>query len=333
MSGLDIIVVGASAGGIEALVQLVRGLPAGLPASVFVVCHFPSGFPSRLPEILSREGPLLARHARDGEATDPGHIYVAPPDLHLALEPGLVRLSRGPRENRFRPSIDVLFRSAARAYGPRVGAVMLSGSLIDGVAGLLAVRGAGGVAVVQDPADALLPDLPRSALKMTGADHVIPAREIGPLLARLAVGPRPGAVPMNDPIERITQTAERDLAQQGKNGRPGQISAFTCPECGGALWQMDEQKLVGFRCHVGHAYAAEVLLEEKSAALEAALWTAVRMFREKAVLARQMAGRARAAGTNDAAERFEDEARLADQHGEMIRGCLGQGEAAPPVKG
>jgi two-component system, chemotaxis family, protein-glutamate methylesterase/glutaminase len=181
----DVIVVGASAGGVEALSELVRGLPPGLPAAVFVVCHFPTGPRSLLPEILSRQGPLLARHASDGEPIYPGHIYVAPPDYHLVLEPGLVRLGHGPRENRFRPSIDPLFRSAARAFGPRVIAVILSGALTDGVAGLLAVRAAGGVAVVQDPADAVLPSLPQAAWDVAGADHVVPARGLAPLLAEL----------------------------------------------------------------------------------------------------------------------------------------------------
>jgi two-component system chemotaxis response regulator CheB len=148
MAGHDIIVVGASAGGVDALLQVARGLPAGLPAAVFVVCHVPAGAKSILPEVLSRAGHLLATHARDGEPFYPGHIYVAPPDCHLLVEPGAVRLSRAPRENLHRPAVDPLFRSAARAFGKRVVGVILSGSMHDGVAGLLAVRGAGGLAVV-----------------------------------------------------------------------------------------------------------------------------------------------------------------------------------------
>src|SRR5947209_7433882 len=149
MVGHDIIVVGASAGGVDVLAHVARGLPAGLPAAIFVVCHFPPGGASVLPEILSRSGPLLASHARDGEPTYPGHVYVAPPDLHLLVAPGQARLSHGARENGFRPAIDVLFRSAARTYAARVVAVVLTGSLYDGVAGLLAIRAAGGIAVVQ----------------------------------------------------------------------------------------------------------------------------------------------------------------------------------------
>jgi two-component system chemotaxis response regulator CheB len=178
MPNHDIIVVGASAGGIEVLRELVAGLPAGLPASLLVVCHVQPGARSILPEILSRAGPLLARHAGDGEPIYPGHIYVAPPDDHLLVGRGVMRLDHGPRENRHRPAIDPLFRSAARAYGPRVAGVILTGYLDDGAAGLLAIRAAGGVAVVQDPADA-----------MVGADHVVAGRQLPALLTALVQRP------------------------------------------------------------------------------------------------------------------------------------------------
>lgn len=183
MLARDIAVVGASAGGIEALIQLVQGLPAGLPAAAFVACHVSSEGVSILPEILSRRGRILAVHPRDGEEVRPGQIYVAPQDRHMTLEPGAVRVGRGPRDHRFRPAIDPLSRSAARAYGPRVIGVLLSGALPDGVAGLLAVRAAGGLRVIQDPEDALLPALPRDAHPVAGADHVVPARGMAALLA------------------------------------------------------------------------------------------------------------------------------------------------------
>jgi two-component system chemotaxis response regulator CheB len=334
VTGRDIIVVGASTGGVETLCQLARGLPPGLPAAVFVVCHFPSGGTSVLPEILSRQGPLLARHARDGEPIYPAHIYVAPPDHHLLIEPATVRLSRGPRENRFRPAIDPLFRSAARACGARVVAVLLSGALSDGVAGLLAVRAAGGLAVIQDPADAIVPNLPQEALNIAGADYVATAADLGPLLARLIPSnPGTGDAAMKDPVERIEQTAYRDLDAQAHGGRRGTVSIFTCPECGGCMWQLDEKELVRFRCHLGHGYAAETLLEEQDAALEAALWTAVRIFREKGVLGRQMAGRARDTGNGGAAERFEEEARLADRYGGLIHQFLLQAGSAGSEEG
>ena len=180
MSGHDMITIGASAGGVEALTELVRGLPVDLPASVFVSLHVPPHGTSMLPQILSRRGPLPAHHARDGEPIEPGRIYVAPPDLHLLIHQGVVRLSRGPRENGFRPAIDPLFRTAARWHGPRVVGVILSGTLDDGTAGLLAIKERGGFAVVQDPDDALFPGMPRNAMDVVHVDHVLPASEHPP---------------------------------------------------------------------------------------------------------------------------------------------------------
>jgi two-component system chemotaxis response regulator CheB len=324
MAGHDIIVVGASAGGVEVLVELARGLPPGLPAAVFVVCHFPAGSTSVLPEILSRSGPLLARHARDGEPIYPGHIYIAPPDIHMLLQPGQVQLLRMARENNFRPAIDPLFRSAARVYGPRVIGVVLTGALYDGVAGLLAVRAAGGIGVVQDPRDALVAALPQSATAIAGADHVVRVADLAPLLVTLVHSPvpNPGGSNMADPLEKMPQIVDRDMDAQSNGRRRGSLSVFTCPECGGAMWQVDESELVRFRCHVGHAYYGERLLAEQSEVLEAALWTAVRSFREKSVLARQLAEEHRRRGHPAAAERFEDQAREATYYGEVIREYL-----------
>jgi two-component system chemotaxis response regulator CheB len=297
MAGQDIIVVGASAGGVEALTRLVGAFPPGLPAAVFVVCHFPGEATSTLPQILSRSGPVLASHARGGEPIQHGQIYVAPPDYHMLLRPGFIELDHGARENRHRPAIDPLFRTAARAYGDRVAGVILSGLLADGVAGLLAVRSAGGVAVVQDPAEAELAGMPEAALQIAGADYVLPAAEIGGLLARLPRQPVPGSggPDMADPLEQMPVKVVEDMTAQAAGARRGELSVYSCPECGGTLWQVDEPNLLRFRCHVGHSYYGESLLLEKSHALEAALWTAVRTFKEKAVLARQMAAEIHAA--------------------------------------
>jgi two-component system chemotaxis response regulator CheB len=324
MAGHDIIVVGASTGGVEVLAELARGLPPGLPAAIFVVCHFPAGSASILPEILSRSGPLLASHAHDGEPTYPGHIYIAPPDIHMQLQPGEIQLIRLARENGFRPAIDPLFRSAARVYGPRVIGVVLTGALYDGVAGLLAIRGAGGIAVVQDPRDAVVAALPQSATAIAGADHVVRASELAPLLVKLVHSPvpNPGGSNMADPLEKMPQIVDRDMDAQSNGRHRGALSVFTCPECGGAMWQVDESELVRFRCHVGHAYYAERLLAEQSEALEAALWRAVRTFREKSVLARQLAERERERGHPTTAERFEDHAREATHYGEVIHRYL-----------
>src|SRR3954470_2925577 len=186
MPSHDIIVIGASAGGVETLKALVRGLPAELPAAVFVVLHVAPGGPGYLPQILAKAGPLPASFPEDGEAIANGRIYVAPPDHHLLLEPGRVRVVRGPKENRHRPAADPLFRSAAWAYGPRVIGVVLSGTLDDGAAGLWAIKSCGGVAIVQDPEDALFDEMPASALASVDADHVAPLEELPLILAELA---------------------------------------------------------------------------------------------------------------------------------------------------
>lgn len=322
MPARDIIVVGASTGGVEALTQMVRGLPSGLPASFFVVCHFPPGGRSILPEILSRSGPLLASHAADGEPFLPGQIYVAPPDYHLLLAPdGRMRLSRGARENHHRPAVDPLFRSAARYYGPRVIGIVLTGALYDGTAGLLAVRSAGGLAIVQDPADAMVAAMPQSAMRVAGGDHVVRLADLAPLLVNLVhhtTSPGRRTIPM-DPIDRMPEVAAEDMARQARNERRGKVSVMTCPECGGALWQVDDPGLIRFRCHVGHTYGGDVLLSEQSEALVATLWTAVRNLKEKSVLASQLAHHEQAQGNLAAAARFRERSDQANRSGGLIR--------------
>jgi two-component system chemotaxis response regulator CheB len=329
----DIVVIGTSAGGIEALLQLVRGFPSGFPASLFVVCHLPAGSRSVLPEILSRSGPLLATHPANGDHFSPGHIYIAPPDHHLMLGPDArIRLTRGARENNHRPAVDPLFRSAARYYGPRVIGIVLTGALYDGAAGLMAVRAGGGLAVVQDPGDAFIAAMPQNAAQIAGADHVVRLADLAPLLVELVQSP--GSLERRarsmDPIERLPETVDLDMSRQTRNDRRGEVSIFTCPECGGSLWQVNDSSLVRFRCHVGHAYDGEVLLCEQTEALEAALWTAVRTFKEKSVLASQMAHTELAAGNADAAARFEEQAGQAAQFGGLIQTMLLNGQPQEP---
>jgi two-component system chemotaxis response regulator CheB len=330
----DIIVIGSSSGGVEALVELVRGLPKGFPASIFVVCHIAPHARSVLPEILSRSGPVLAVPAVDNEPFYPGQIYVAPPDRHLLIIDGRMQVVRGPRENHHRPAIDPLFRSAARACGSRVVGVILSGGMTDGVAGLLAVRTAGGVSVVQDPRDAKVAALPQSATELAGADHIVPAAQLAPLLTTLISGPTaaPGGAAMSDPMEKMPEIAEEDFREQVDGKRRGQVSTFSCPECGGTLWQVDETVLVRFRCHIGHAYYGDTLFAEQAEALEAALWIAVRTFRERTVLARQMARLEHERGQSQVAKRYEDEADLSERYDALIRQYLlnGPGAGVPP---
>jgi two-component system chemotaxis response regulator CheB len=323
----DIVVIGASAGGIPALMTLVQELPRDLPAALFVVVHIPPYSVSRLPQILSRSGPLPATHAVDGEPIQPGHIYVAPPDRHLQVRQGRIALSRGPRENHSRPAIDPLFRSAARAYGSRVIGVVLSGALYDGSLGLLAVKTRGGMAIVQDPREAAVDSMPRSALKLVEADAVLSAGEIAPLLMEcvgMPAGEQGGAVVV-DREERLKTVITEDFAEQSHDGRAEETSVYTCPDCGGVLWQDGAGARLGFRCHVGHAYAPEVLLSQKSEEFESALWASLRLLKEKATLTRQLATRTRAGGNdgNEAvANRIEEQAERDELYARTIQELL-----------
>lgn len=331
MPGHDIIVVGASAGGVEALMTLARDLPADLPAAVMVVVHIPANGTSALPHILTRSGPLPAVHPRDGEAIVCGRIYVAPPDHHLLVERGQLRVVRGPRENGYRPAVDALFRTAARAYGRRVVGVVLTGTLDDGTAGLQAIKTRGGVAVAQDPDEAMFSGMPRSAVENVEVDHVAPLSAIGPLLIRLAhervegADAEPGPRAMN----QESNIVELDMdAVEGKD-RPGTPSSFACPECGGVLWELHDGKLLRFRCRVGHAYSTDSLLSQQSGALEAALWTALRALEERASLATRVAKHARERDHTIVARRFEEQVRESREHAETIRRLLLNGDDAP----
>jgi two-component system, chemotaxis family, protein-glutamate methylesterase/glutaminase len=330
MAGHDIIVIGASAGGVEALRQLVNELPADLPASLFVVLHIPPQSPSVLPYILERAGKLTALHPQDGAKIEHGHIYIAPPDRHLLVDRDLIRVTRGPKENRYRPAVDPLFRSAARSYGPRVVGVILTGALDDGTAGLRDVKQRGGVAVVQDPLEALYSGMPSSALANVRVDYCLPLAEVAPTLVRLAHEPaaEEGAYPVPDELEienSITENNfEADMEAVNKLGAP---SNFTCPECHGTLWEIRDGELLRFRCHVGHAYSADSLLAEQNEGLEDALWAAVRSLEENAHLARRVARRLRERDEqNRVAERMEDKAQRTEQHAQLVRQMLLQGE-------
>src|SRR2546429_1846355 len=257
MPGHDIIVVGASAGGVEALVTLARSLQRNLQAAVFVVLHIPAQSPSLLPEILGRAGPLKAVQATDDLQIEPGHIYIAPPDHHMLMELGKVRVVRGPKENRHRPAIDPLFRSAALAYGPRVIGVILTGALDDGTAGLLTVKLRGGIAIVQDPDEALYSSMPLNALENVEVDYTLPLASIGPLLGQLAheSAKEEGGYPVSEDMQKETKLAEMDLAVMHNNEQVGTPSAFSCPGCGGVLWGIQDGDLLRFCCRGGHAFS------------------------------------------------------------------------------
>ena len=328
MPGHDIIVIGASAGGVEALVTLARSLPRKLPAAVFVVLHIPAESPSLLPGILSRSGPLEAVQAVDGAAIEHRCIYVAPPDHHLLVERRHIRVVRGPKEKRHRPAVDPLFRSAARAYGPRVVGVVLTGALDDGTAGLIAVKRRGGIAIVQDPDEAMYSGMPFSALANVEVDYRLPLSGIGPLLARLAgewVGEE-AEYPPSKAMEMEMELTEMDPDTIYNGERAGKPSGFSCPECGGVLWELEDGDLLRFRCRVGHAFSVESMLEEQSEVLEEALWAALKTLEENTSLSRHLADQARKSGHNLVANRFEEKVREAERHATVIRRLLLKGE-------
>ena len=320
----DVIVIGASAGGVEALITLVGSLPADLAAAIFLVLHIPAQSPSLLPDILNRAGPLQALHPVDGQAIQYGHIYIAPPDHHLMVEEGIVRIIRGPKENRHRPAIDPLFRSAARTYGTRVVGVILTGSMDDGTAGLLAIKRRGGKTIVQDPQDALFSSMPRSAIAHVEVDHVMPLSDIGPLLVRVVHEQiaEQGSFPVTEDMEIETKLAAMDMRKGQDGENVGTPSVFSCPECGGVLWEVHDGNLLRFRCRVGHAYSVDSVLAGQTEAVEEALWTALKTLEESASLSRRLAHDARNEGKDWLAKRFGERVQNAEKHAAVIRQVL-----------
>ena len=267
----DIIVIGASAGGVEALQEVVAGFTPDFPAAVFVVLHLAPWSVSRLPEILARSGPLPTTHATDGCVIRNGHIYVAPPNQHLLVIEGRILLGTGPKENRHRPAVNVLFRSAALAYGPRVIGVVLTGMLDDGASGLWDIKQRGGATIVQEPSSALFPDMPRNALENVPIDYVAPLHELAKLLTDLAG--TPVALPERHAEYTIDSTA----------------TGLTCPECRGLITQFRHGPLSEYRCRVGHSYAPEAFLASHAEMRERALWAAIVALEEGADIARDLA--------------------------------------------
>jgi len=320
----DVVVVGASAGGVEALRTLVAGLPADFPAAVLVVLHVPSGTRSALPQILQRAGRLPAKQAEDGDPLRPGHVLVAGPDQHLIIHDGAVALSRGPTENGHRPAVDVLFRSAAQIGGPRVVGVVLSGALDDGTAGLAAIRSRGGIGVVQDPAEALHPSMPRSAIAGAAPEHVVSVSEMPALLQRLAkeevdetaVPPPPALMQ----VETALSGLDPDIYD--RLDRPGVPATFSCPDCDGTLAPIQDEQVLRYRCRVGHAWTAESLVTQQSSAMERALWMALRSLEEKATLTRDLNRRAADRGHRRTAEIFAAQFDEAMQAARLVRELL-----------
>jgi two-component system chemotaxis response regulator CheB len=316
-----VIVIGASAGGLEPLQRLLGDLPPGLKAAIFVVMHL--GGVSYLADILARATTLPVVPATSGQHIVFGQVHVAVPGLHLMLHDHHVLLSRGPRENLARPAVDPLFRSAACAFGSRVIGAVLSGALNDGTAGLRAIKRCGGLAVVQEPADAIVSHMPESALRYADVDYTAPAAAMGKLLTQLASEPAGPTPPIPPEIKFETMIAAQELSGMAIEDSLGRVSHFTCPECHGTLWEIDDGRLLRFRCHVGHAYTADAMLADQNVRVEEMLWSLMRAHHERAELARRMAQQERANQRDGIAAELEKRANGYDEDADVMRRIIG----------
>jgi two-component system, chemotaxis family, protein-glutamate methylesterase/glutaminase len=329
MSTHDVIVIGTSAGGVEALQAIARGLPGDLPAAVLIVMHTSPQGPHLLPAILSKAGPLAVTDTVDGASIERGKIYVAPPDHHMLVKGDRISLARGPKENRSRPAIDPLFRTAAVSYGPRVVGVILTGMLDDGTAGLSAVRERGGIAVVQDPEDARYPSMAKSALRYVGSDFTLPLLEIPPLLARLVREPM--KTPKPPPVSRLLEIESRFVEMKAMNMQDmeeiGSHAGVSCPECHGPIWKIRDGTLQRYRCHVGHAYTAQAMAEGQLEAQETHLWQALRLMKERVSLIWEMRSHAESEQRNDDVTFYEAKVRQLQNNIERIQAMIEEGDA------
>lgn len=321
-TGHDIVVIGCSAGGVETLPKLFSKIPKNIGAAFFVAMHVGAASRSFLPKIIGRSTHLTVQQAETGQPITPGHIYVAPPDFHLLVNGGKVILNHGPKENRHRPAIDPLFRSAAEHHGARVIGVILTGALDDGTAGLQAVKQCGGIAVVQHPEDALVPGMPTSALQFVDVDYCVRLAPLPALLRRIIKSPagKPQAAGCHQQQKLASLRDTMTIKQMEENyGAP---SALVCPECNGPIWETSEGKVTQFRCLVGHAFSPESFAAEEAVAVERALWVAVKTLQERASLLRNLSDRAYSLDQTITGSNFRQQSRENEEHAEVIRGIL-----------
>jgi two-component system, chemotaxis family, protein-glutamate methylesterase/glutaminase len=328
MPAQHVVVIGASAGGVEALLTLARELRPGLPAAICIVLHQPRNTPSVLPQLMSRAGELTVVHAEHDMTLEAGRVYLAPPNQHLLIERGRLRLDHGPLENGHRPAVDPLFRSAAAAFGSAVTAVVLSGSLDDGAAGCVLVKSKGGSVVVQDPEEALYGEMPRAAMQAVGTvDAVVTVGGLIEFLDRLRL---PGAVAQEPSTEEWPEDpsdSEGSAEHQPDLEHPVHLRSLSCPSCGGSLHQERGESGEAlpdatWRCRVGHGWSLDSLFAQQGDAAEAALWAAVRVLEERSALCRRLRNRAQERGQARAVESFARQAHEAERHARSIRASI-----------
>lgn len=322
-SARDIVVIGASAGGLEVLQLMLSALPPGLPASIFIVVHI--GDSSILARVLGRRSALPVTEARSGDKPVRGHVYIAIPGKHLLLHGDHILLRRGPRENQARPAIDPLFRSAAATFGPRVIGIVLSGSLADGTAGLRAIKRCGGLALVQDPNDALVSSMPQSALRNVEIDEVLQGSEIAARLTELVQQRAPPELEIPLDVRLEAAIAAQELADMKIDDMLGKPSRFSCPECHGALWEITDGPLLRYRCHVGHAYTDEAMLASQNEEIDRLLGTLLRSHQERAAMARRMSENERSGGRHELANQLSRRAVDYDEDAQVMKRLLRDG--------
>jgi two-component system chemotaxis response regulator CheB len=321
-----LITIGGSAGCIPSIIELLKELPRLNDAAVCIAIHIPSHSPSLLPQIFANSTSMPVMHAQDGLELKAGSIYVAPPDFHLLIADGVIQLARGGKENYHRPAIDPLFRSGANAFGSNHVAVLLSGYLDDGSAGLLAVKRTNGTIIIQDPSDTIYPDMPRNALEYVEADCVCRLSEMVPFIMKRLKLPTVASEPLDPAVAK-----ELEMVKISEGDSSGEMSGtpcgIVCPECSGPLWEIMEKdsSLVRFRCHEGHAYSALSLEASQDEDLEAALWSALRAMDEKVELADKLAKRAKSLGQEGAVLRYRSRCERTRGQADLIRKVLKEG--------
>lgn len=321
----DIVLIGTSAGGLEALQTLFELLPGDLDAAVLVVVHRTENTASLLTEILARNAKLPVSAPEDGELIRRGHAYIAPPGVHMLVESDRIRLVRGPRENRHRPAIDPLFRSAAATYGPRVIGIILTGMLDDGTSGMMVVSAHGGVALVQDPRSAMFPAMPQNALNRVPDARVVPLDQIPCVLRELIQQDVPAksyGLPREDRAAKEVRIADLEMSELENQDRGGDPSEFACPECGGVLWEIEQGALLRFRCRVGHAYTADHLQAAQRHALESALWAGLRALEESLSMYKRLASRARDANHLSTAQLYNERILTTETNARVLQQFL-----------
>ena len=331
MTARRLVVIGASSGGIETLRTIVAGIPDTFSAGICIALHMSPESPGVLPEILGRVGRLPVSLARDGQRIQAGQIYIAPPDRHLLIEPGRLRVTKGPREHGFRPAIDPLFRSAAQVFGPAAVGIVLTGNLDDGTAGLWTIQKLGGTTVVQDPEDALFPSMPQNALRHVSADYVVPASRMASLIdditSKTPQEREPVAIPSHIDVEvKIANEASPRDAGLEKIGVP---SPYACPDCHGVLLEIEEGGRIRFRCHTGHAYSLESLLAGMREGIHKALSAAERAFDEGSLLMQRIGTQLRQHNQHEVSMRMMKASDREKRKAEAVRELLHDADTVP----